>query len=632
MYLNFGDFRYQIEQKLLYLNGELIPLKRNQAVLLSYFLSDIDVVRSKDDILNAVWPNQDVSEQVVFQTVSQLRSILGANAIKTLSKQGYKWVMPVEQDQLPHISTQADKAAHAPESLVKQPCIKQQHAFKVKWVIGLASLALVTLLLIVVLPTTSKDHAIALHLVATPQINDGFNIASVQKALSETDAFSASQSSSNILTTQAIAAPKLVREQQGISPEQWLVVLESFASDDKAALHYSLSKGQIHWQGYLYAESEQDLPIAFAKRMAELKDMGLFSQHLDKLDNASLEAMLNKRPLDSDIILKLAHYFEGIGHNDVSLSYLQKLVKLAPEHTSSDYVAQAHWKMGKIYKMRGQHLQAHNSLDRMSEALARTVVWPLYFQYVKTKAWLAYSEGDHAAMNRVLQQGLDYFYNASTRQSSNQARPLLQFKLHILYSILAQKTGDDKLKYHQLNLAQALLLKYGLDDSNKAVVYYHFALFAQQENQASNGLADDNGSSQQISVTYLERILALNRTTDNFWVQDAAFELLVKHYLGDGDFASALKQFDSRKLSPKWMLLKAEVLFAQNQAVQAKQLLESAFEQARIEYDTRTGIDAALKLHRLSTGDPVAQAEYLAYLESNANIEWLRDNLLAAND
>ncbi|MCW9015742.1 MAG: winged helix-turn-helix domain-containing protein, partial [Kangiellaceae bacterium] len=79
--VKFESYRFNREQLILYKDNELIPLKRNQALLLDFFLSSPESIHSKDDILDNVWRDKVVSEQVVFQTISQLRSIFGDKAI-----------------------------------------------------------------------------------------------------------------------------------------------------------------------------------------------------------------------------------------------------------------------------------------------------------------------------------------------------------------------------------------------------------------------------------------------------------------------------------------------------------------------------------------------------------------------
>ncbi len=59
----------------LYYQGEPQALKSNEAKLLALFIENQDKILSKSQILNDVWGKQSVSEQVVFQNISQLRAL-----------------------------------------------------------------------------------------------------------------------------------------------------------------------------------------------------------------------------------------------------------------------------------------------------------------------------------------------------------------------------------------------------------------------------------------------------------------------------------------------------------------------------------------------------------------------------
>ncbi len=89
--IQFLDFEFDESQSVLYKAGEVIPLNSTQSNLLALFISNPQKIFSKEDILTAVWQSKVVSEQVVFQNISQLRAILGDEAIKTFPKKGYQW-------------------------------------------------------------------------------------------------------------------------------------------------------------------------------------------------------------------------------------------------------------------------------------------------------------------------------------------------------------------------------------------------------------------------------------------------------------------------------------------------------------------------------------------------------------
>ncbi|WP_281556904.1 winged helix-turn-helix domain-containing protein [Thalassomonas sp. RHCl1] len=603
MEVKFADYRFLPEQQLLYKHDQLIPLKTNQARLLDFFLSDPQGIHSKDAIMDTVWQGKVVSEQVVFQTISQLRAILGDKAILTFSKKGYQWQLPIQADSAQESVAEAETAGLKGWG--------KGHKFAL---FSLAiSLCLLAVLFFINSWQSTGNNEVSFHVLysennaetSRAQFND---IAS--RALEQNRAFLSDKMPSNTSVRQAFAAPKLIWQQANLAADSWLIWGDTYSSEKGIFVHFGLARDNTRWQGYLFADDPRELTQKLALRLEQLQAMGLFSLTNKALDINSLILMQQIAPDDPDLLLLLAKHYIGVQHLDVALTYLQRLSAQDSSYAFSPYRANAQWLTGKIYKMRSQHLQAANSLDSMSAILAETPLWPLSFHNIQTKAWLAYEQTDYNAMLKTLEQGIAL--------GRKQADALTLFELHIMYSILAEKSGDDHKKYLHLNEAQALLLKHKLDDSNLAVVYYHFALFTEDNTKA---------------IPYLERILTLPRSAQNYWVQDHAFEMLVNHHIEQQNFAAAHSLFTDHAERPKTLVLKAKLFQAQEKSGEAKPLLEKAFELARLAYDIGTGIEAALMLYQVSSAEPKLRAEYLAYLESNAKPDWLkRHNAILASE
>lgn len=137
---------------------------------------------------------------------------------------------------------------------------------------------------------------------------------------------------------------------------------------------------------------------------------------------------------------------------------------------------------------------------------------------------------------------------------------------------------------------------------------YHFALFT-----------EDN----QKAIPYLQRILTLPRSSENYWFREQAFELLAEHYFEQEDYIRASELFARQPDDPRSLFLKGKMLLLQQQQQRAIHELEQSFELARLNYDDQTALQAALALYQLSLAKPKQQAEYLAYIQSNAGNEWL---------
>ena len=599
MDIRFNNYRFNREQQLLYKDETLIELKTNQAALLELFLLNPDKIFSKDNIMDQVWKDKVVSEQVVFQNISQLRAIFGSDAIKTFSKKGYQWqitispITPVEKLTIP-----------SPEQI--EPTKKKPPV----WQIGLYLVVLSLLTYFYQGPEqAAKSEAIIVSLVDNKTSASQKLFSQVtNSALAQTNLFNIKQNQLADSVMQMFLTPKLVWQKANLAENQWLLWGDTYTSDQGIFLHYGLAKSQLNWRGYIFATNQNELTQAFAKRLKQLNRLGVLAHTGSAITIETLLEMHNLAPDDVDILLKLANHYIDINHLDVALTYLQRIPKNHQGFASSPYLAKTYWHIGKIYKMRNQHNQALASLDKMSMLLEHTNLTALQLENIQTHAWLARDIGDFDEMFKVLDQGL--------RFSEQQTDPLVKFELHILYSILAKKADKQALKYHHLNEAQALLLKYKLDDSNRAVVYFHFAYFSKDNDKA---------------IPYLEKILTLKRTGQNYWIHDSAFEMVIDHYIEQKAFAKAHKLINQQARKPDNQIIQAKVYVAESKLDLAIPLFEKAYETARLEYNTYAGLQAALNLYQLSTNAEI-KAEYLAYMESNASADWLKrhTNILAS--
>ena len=613
MNVNFGDYQYRTDQQVLFKHDELIPLKRNQAALLEFFLLDHESIHSKDDILDAVWQQQVVSEQVVFQTISQLRSVFGNDAIQTFSKKGYKWQIPVKPAE-PVSDSISDPGAvpdSAPEVIVSQEPSKSTSP-KTYWLAGTVSLFVVGLLIswyLVPNQSSSVDDSFSIYLVDVAREGQNSDNHKINRSLKTDGDFSLDTIQYQGTVSQLFATPNLVWTQQKLPSKSWMLWSETHKFNNGTLLHFGLSRGSLDWQGYLYAEDSQELSGQLLERLYQLDEMGLFSDSLDALDINVLSIMNKKYPNDPEILLKMVEHHKRTGLYDIAITYLQKLLNIKSSITVAHYKAHAHWHMGQIFKMRGQLLQANNSLNAMAEVLDATPLWPLRFHYLKTKAWLAYDMTDYKAMFNTLEQGI--------KEAEKAADPLTLFKMHILYSILAKNALDDERKYTHLNQAQGILLQHNLNKENLAVVYYLFA---------------ELNTDMEKAIPYYNEVLSLPRSQQNYWVQDQAFEKLAAYLISQEQFADAHLLLSDPKNNAKKLLLKGKLLLAEQKPVKARNILVKAFEQARLSFDNQSALKSALLLYHLSEDQPKAQAEYLAYLETNAKPDWIALHAIALNE
>ncbi len=117
----FGPFlvdrgRYQVTRE-----GQALVLTPQLLDLLLYLLDRPGVLVTKDELLDALWPGANVTENALTQAVSELRQALGDRAgapryIKTITRRGYRFIGDVSQttNELPEAGSSAPSLARAP--------------------------------------------------------------------------------------------------------------------------------------------------------------------------------------------------------------------------------------------------------------------------------------------------------------------------------------------------------------------------------------------------------------------------------------------------------------------------------------------------------------------------------------
>jgi TolB-like protein/DNA-binding winged helix-turn-helix (wHTH) protein/Tfp pilus assembly protein PilF len=98
----FGSFRLDAEQRLLFSGSGEIPLPPKLFDTLAALVENHGRVLAKDELLKLIWPDTFVEEGSLTRNISTLRRVLGENAedqefIQTIPKRGYRFVAPVTE-------------------------------------------------------------------------------------------------------------------------------------------------------------------------------------------------------------------------------------------------------------------------------------------------------------------------------------------------------------------------------------------------------------------------------------------------------------------------------------------------------------------------------------------------------
>lgn len=91
----FGDFALYPRDRLLARSGASIALQPKAFDALLCLVRGAEHMTSKQELSAALWPDVHVSERNLTNLIVSLRKILGRNAIRTVSKHGYRFELPV---------------------------------------------------------------------------------------------------------------------------------------------------------------------------------------------------------------------------------------------------------------------------------------------------------------------------------------------------------------------------------------------------------------------------------------------------------------------------------------------------------------------------------------------------------
>src|SRR5436309_3228203 len=104
----FGPFRLDAANRLLYRDGQIIPLPPKVVDTLLVLVEKAGSVVDKETLLSRVWPDTFVDENNLSQNISVLRRALGNGdcKIETVPKRGYRLIAPVRAPEPPDIPAQ----------------------------------------------------------------------------------------------------------------------------------------------------------------------------------------------------------------------------------------------------------------------------------------------------------------------------------------------------------------------------------------------------------------------------------------------------------------------------------------------------------------------------------------------
>jgi len=91
MQFTLNEFELNLTSGSITHQGKITHIRAKTLLVLTYLITHKDRVVTKQELLTTIWHDVVVQEQVLVQSIKEIRDLLGRDVIKTYSRQGYQW-------------------------------------------------------------------------------------------------------------------------------------------------------------------------------------------------------------------------------------------------------------------------------------------------------------------------------------------------------------------------------------------------------------------------------------------------------------------------------------------------------------------------------------------------------------
>lgn len=91
MRFTLNDIELNLTSGLLIKQGNVTKIRAKTLLVLKYLITHKEQVVTKQALLTTIWHDVVVQDQVLVQSIKEIRNLLGSDVIKTYPRQGYQW-------------------------------------------------------------------------------------------------------------------------------------------------------------------------------------------------------------------------------------------------------------------------------------------------------------------------------------------------------------------------------------------------------------------------------------------------------------------------------------------------------------------------------------------------------------
>lgn len=606
MKYSFNNFQFDSEQQILTRDGKVITLNEKPAKLLTLLLLEPHKVHNKNVILEYVWPDRVISEQVVFQNISYLRALFGNASIKTFVKKGYQW-----QFQLKKIEEASDDIDIAEDVGVKnQAGWMSQTSKNVNYFlflsnknIFLASMLAVSLLVYVGFLSFSenvnkkKEELIVLGFESSssqqPQI--------VKGALNDASLFNLDLLET-VLTTQIFFdSPYTSWKKIAKTSSTLLLATRLYDIQNALVLRFHIQGEYRGWQGHIYASDQEEL----YKRLDDLLTLLAGSEYFSVKSAHSALAkltLLHESAANDLLTYQLINMNYELGYLDRAIAFIDTQIELEPNKLELGLL---HLLKAKIILKNTDWQSSQRHIVKAIELFDELNLPHLEYLTRIEQAWYEVHNSDYSRVRSSL--------NLAIARARAANEPLQEMLAHLTQASLAGKDLQFTLMNTELDLANQLFIIHKLGDEHRVPILH--ALAAASDNDEVKLNHYEQILKQPFSALYSRRF---------YYTAEAVRD----NYIDKQQWGKAIETIKPWQRRSFRKLSMAYIAFAQQATKQGIQAATQAFRSAQIDYFLQDALNAALLLLQQTEQELELEAllEYINYIKQNASHRWLRDN------
>ncbi|MGO3787051.1 MAG: winged helix-turn-helix domain-containing protein [Pseudoalteromonas prydzensis] len=594
----FDTFEFDSTSLVLKNNGQDLAIRHNDAKVLKLLLEHSDTVFSKEDILSQVWQGKVVSEQAVFQSISNLRGLFGSHAIKTFSKRGYQWQLKVDAT---HCDT--EKAPSTVNSnIVEQPtaALAFPHQRK-KWlVMAFTALTLFAIALMYLIAKPSEGVNSAVINIAYIPLSTQSDAKQVN--FSDDEHFDFTEIPHLNTAYFQVSADY---EYPQLASEYPLILSGTMRTyNQKTYIDFILKGPFSDWRGHVLGADQRDATKQLLNHLQNPVIYNLLNEaQAPAVQQANLTIAHQQAPNDLIILSQLTNSYLRMGEREKAMVMATKLEKAAISQKNTQYVGNALFFQSDILTRKELFDLSTTKLTNAIAQFKKINDLPRQADALVAQSWIDHNQADYNAIKHSLLTSAKLAYEAHDKQRELNAINYL--------SVLAHKNKQEDDKYLYLTEAESKMKAYQFPSYHLAIIPFHYAIF-------SKSLEDKE--------PHFKQVLKLATLTPEFWAAIASRKQLMKYYISQNRLTDAQALMTGITLeNADNSYLKTLLADAQNDTDAFITHAERTFEQAQLAGNLSLSLDIALLI--CGTENPQVNYDfYSQYINEKGSDYWRRIN------